>query len=268
MTFTVLLSVYAKESSANFNRSFYSIWDSQELKPEQIILVKDGPLSEELELAIDTWMSKLGDVLTIVPLPDNVGLASALNEGLKYCRHDLIARMDTDDIAMPKRFAIQLEFMDKNPDIAASSGCIEELDDSGNIVGLRKLPLDHAEIVHFAKRRSPLSHPAAMFRKEAVLAVGGYPLFRNAQDYALWSLLIVRGYKLANLSDTLVKMRTGSDMYKRRGLKYLKMEIGLLNFQHKIGFISRLDFLINAVSRAVLRISPVFLKKALYLKVR
>lgn len=266
--FSALLSVYAKENPVYFNMAFASLWDNQSLKPSQIVLVKDGPLPPDLDSTLASWSARLGDVLTIISLPENVGLAAALNKGLEYCKFDLVARMDTDDLAMPDRFLKQLEFMTNNPEVTASSSFIEEFDDSGLFLGLRKLPLSHAEIVKFAKRRSPLSHPATIFRKEAVLSVGGYPLFRNAQDYALWTLLIINGYKLANLPDVLVKMRTGSEMYNRRGLDYFKKELQLLRYQRRIGFLSWFDFLMNVLSRGFIRLSPVFLKKWLYRMIR
>lgn len=256
--------MYVKERVSNFNEAFSSIWDQQTLKPSQIVLVKDGILSSELDGAIESWKSRLGDTLTVVSLPENLGLAKALNAGLKHCQYELVARMDTDDISLSRRFDSQVRFMGQNPEVVASSGFIKEFDDLGRVLGLRKLPIQHSDIVKFAKRRSPLSHPAVIFRRDVVLAVGGYPLFRNAQDYALWSVLIVKGYKLANLPEVLVKMRTGNDMYNRRGYSYLKKEMELLKFQYKVGLLSATDFLFNLVSRTALRLSPNFVKKFLY----
>jgi glycosyltransferase involved in cell wall biosynthesis len=128
MHFSVLLSLYTKENPLYFNQAISSIWDEQTLKPNQIVLVKDGPLTPELDQAIDEWGKKLGDILTIVALPENIGLGAALNEGLKYCKYDLVARMDTDDISLPERFEKQISFMANNPDIAVSSTWIEEID--------------------------------------------------------------------------------------------------------------------------------------------
>lgn len=263
MSFSVLMSVYAMEIPQYLDHCFQSLL-TQTLNANEIVLVKDGPLTSELDAVISSWELKLGDVLKVISLDTNMGLAYALNEGIKVCKYDLIIRMDTDDIALPYRFEIQVKFMRHNPNVVASSGSIEEFDDSGSILGLRKLPESHDEIVRFAKRRSPLSHPAVIFRKDVVQKVGGYPLYRNAQDYALWSVLIVNGYKLANIKDVLVKMRAGSGMYKRRGYEFLKKEIELLRFQRQIGFLSRYEFLFNLCSRTVLRMAPLSLKKWLY----
>lgn len=119
MPFSVLLSLYEQETSTFLDQAIFSIWDSQDLKPSQIVLVQDGPLTAELKAVIIEWKNKLGAILTIVPLEKNVGLAAALNEGLKHCHYELVARMDTDDIAMPTRFEKQIAFMQQNPDIAA-----------------------------------------------------------------------------------------------------------------------------------------------------
>jgi glycosyltransferase involved in cell wall biosynthesis len=124
--FTVLISIYEKENSVYFDRAMASIWDAQTLKPDHIVLVKDGPLTPELDESIAQWQRKLGDILTVVTLPGNVGLGAALNEGLKYCKYDLVARMDTDDIALPERFERQVLFMENSPDVAVSSAWLEE----------------------------------------------------------------------------------------------------------------------------------------------
>lgn len=265
MTFSALLSIYSKEQPSYFQAALTSIWDEQTLKPTQIVLVQDGLLTKELEGIITEWQEKLGSILTTVPLKQNVGLAAALNEGLKHCQYELIARMDTDDIAMPTRFEKQIAFMQQNPDIAASSAQIEEWNTAlTQKLDQRTLPTAPAAVARFAKRRSPLSHPASIFRKSAVLDVGGYPPLRKAQDCALWALLLVNGYKLANLPDMLLKMRTGDELLTRRGWAYFKQELLLLKFQKEVGFLSSRDFLINATLRAALRLPPNFIKNIIY----
>lgn len=261
MSFSVLMSVYLEEKPNNLKFCLQSLAD-QNLKADEIILVEDGPISSDLRDIIEEFRIKLN--IFSISLDNNVGLGCALNEGIKKCSFELIARMDSDDIAMPERFQKQVDFMQCNPDIAASSSFIEEFNEFAEIQSKRVLPLTHDELVLFAKKRSPLSHPAVIFRKRAILDVGGYPQFRNAQDYALWSLLIVKGYRLANLPDVLVKMRTGPEMMIRRGPEFLKHEILLLKFQRSIGFLSLYEFIYNLFSRSVLRLSPLFIKRLLY----
>jgi len=261
MALSVLVSVYSKETPENLSECLQSLCE-QTLKADEVVLVEDGPISAALKNVIEQFRAVLN--IVSVSLAENVGLACALNEGLKHCKHELVARMDTDDIALPERFEKQVAFMQSKPDIAASSGVIEEFNEAGVVTSKRVLPLEHSEIVAFAKKRSPLSHPAAIFRKSAVLDVGGYPMFRKSQDYALWSLLIVKGYKLANLPDILVRMRTGSEMLGRRGFYHLKNELKILSYQRDIGFLSYSEFVFNAIGRTVLRLSPNFIKILLY----
>ena len=265
MRFSVLLSIYHKEQPSYLQAALTSIWDEQTLKPTQIVLVQDGPLTEELNTVISEWQHKLGAALITVPLEHNVGLGAALNIGLQHCEHELVARMDTDDISMPTRFEKQIAFMQKNPDITASSAQIEEWNtELTQKLDQRNLPLEPSEVRRFAKRRSPLSHPVSIFRKSIVLEVGGYPPLRKAQDSALWALLLAKDYKLANLPDMLLKMRTGDELLTRRGWFYFKQELQLLKFQKDIGFLSSSDFLINAMLRAILRLSPNFVKNLIY----
>jgi len=265
MTISVLLSVYRGEKPAFLEQAISSIWEAQTLKPGQIVLVQDGPLTQELNDVIHRWELYLGDLFTSVLLPHNVGLGTALNEGLKYCRYELVARMDTDDIAIPDRFHKQIRFMNDNTEIIAVSGCIEEWDnDMTYRIGQRRLPLLPSELILFAKHRSPLNHPAVIFRKSAIFAVGGYPELRKSQDYALWSLLLVNGKKLANLPDVLLKMRAGENLHMRRGKEYLKNEIRLLQFQYQIGFLSIHELIFNLVGRSLLRLLPTWLKAFLY----
>lgn len=126
MKFSVLLSLYKKEKCQYLSKAMASIWSNQLLKPNQIVLVKDGLLTPELDAEVERWQAELGEVLTVVSLPSNVGLGAALNHGLLYCKYELVARMDTDDISLPDRFKLQVAFMAVNQGVAVSSGFIEE----------------------------------------------------------------------------------------------------------------------------------------------
>ena len=107
--FSVLLSVYHKEKAEFLDEALNSIV-CQTLKPDEIIIVEDGPLTNELNNVLDKFETE-NKCVKRVPLKVNSGLGKALNEGLKHCSNDLVARMDTDDIAFPDRFEKQVEFM-------------------------------------------------------------------------------------------------------------------------------------------------------------
>ncbi|EFF1817470.1 glycosyl transferase family protein [Escherichia coli] len=265
MKFSVLMSVYKDDNPLYLNQSIESIWIHQTLKPTQIVLVQDGVLTEALYGVVNKWKQKVGDSFTIVSLDRNMGLGAALNRGLLYCKYELVARMDSDDIALPDRFQIQVEYMIKNCEIIASSGYVEEWDEEmGTLLGIRYVPLETDSIIKMARFRSPLSHPASIFRRDIVLSLGGYPELRKAQDFALWSLLLKNKYKLSNLGTVLVKMRAGNSMIYRRGFSHLRYEMELLKYQRMIGFLPFGLFCVNFVLKAGLRLSPGFVKKIAY----
>lgn len=266
--FTVLLSVYQKESPLYLSQALDSIWYKQDLKPSQIVLVKDGPLTSELNAEIEIWCKRLGEVLTCVTLPSNVGLAAALNIGLEHCNFDLVARMDTDDVSLPERFKLQVSFMNANVNVAVSSGFIEEWNlDLSTQMSSRRLPLAHDDIVSFAKLRSPISHPAAIFRKSVILGVGGYYNI-YPEDHLLWVRVIQSGYKLANIPEFLLKMRTGEAFVTRRGYTFLKGELASYRLMYKSDFLSFCELVKVSFLRSVVRLSPSFMKIFMYKKMR
>ncbi|MCT4716363.1 glycosyltransferase [Enterobacteriaceae bacterium H18W14] len=268
--FSVLISVFKNDDPRYLQVALQSVFDLQTLKPEQIVIVADGQLQPIQRDVIDKFIKDVREgVVTFVQLPKNIGLAAALNEGLLHCRNELVARMDADDISLSTRFEKQIEFMNNHPDIDVCGTLIDEIDTETEVyISTRKVPLHHDDIVNFAKKRSAVSHPSVIFRKSKVLAVGGYPLFRKSQDFALWSLLIVNNARFANLSEILLKMRSGHDLMARRGLAYLKYEYQVISFQHQIGFITTGQFLKFAMLRTFFRIMPSGLKKGLYKIVR
>lgn len=260
--FSVLMSVHASEQSSYLEACLESLL-GQSLLASEVVLVEDGPLPKILRESIEKFRNVLP--LISVKLASNIGLACALNEGLRHCRYDIVARMDTDDVCVPERFEKQISFMSRHPEVDVLGAMVEEFDCSmQHSLGIRQLPLTHAELFRFAKMRSPISHPTVVFRKQAVLGVGGYPSFRKAQDYALWSLMLTKNYHMQNMDEVLLKMRAGSGMMARRGSEYLKHELAILKFQLNIGFISRREYFFNYMIRSVVRRSPVSIKKILY----
>lgn len=107
MRFSVLLSVYKKEQPVYLQQSLDSLFNKS-LLPNEVILVKDGPLTNELEEVIVRY-TQMYPTLKVVSLLENQGLGKALNEGLKHCSYELVARMDTDDISKSDRFERQIE---------------------------------------------------------------------------------------------------------------------------------------------------------------
>ena len=226
--FSVLISIYYKEKPEYFDRAMLSIWDEQTIKPDEIVLVQDGKLTDELYVSINQWQDKLGDIFKTIPLETNVGLGNALNEGIKHCSHELVARMDTDDISLPDRFEKQLKVFE-NSNIDICSSWISEFDnDEAKIISYRKIPEKHDEIVSYSKNRNGVNHPAAMYKKAIVEKSGGYKKMMWFEDYYLWGRAIAGGAKLYNIQESLVSMRAGHEQLERRsGFKYAMSEINL-----------------------------------------
>ena len=264
MAFSVLLSLYHKENPEFLRQSLDSIF-SQTLRPDEVILVEDGPLTAELYAILDEYEEKYAG-LKRVRLSENGGLGRALNQGLKHCTQDLIIRMDTDDICFPDRFEKQVTFMEKHPDISASSGWIVEFEgNTDNRIAIKKVPEENDEIRKYGTYRNPLNHPATIFRKKDIEAVGGYQHFPLFEDWYLWSRLMARGYKLYNLQSPLLYFRTSPDMYKRRGgIKYAYDSFRFQLTLHKLGLITYLQAIKAGVLRGAVYIMPNNLRKTIY----
>lgn len=262
--FSVLLSIYYKERPDFLRQSLDSLF-SQTLLPTEVVLVKDGPLTKTLDIIIEEY-SKRYLQLKIVSLSVNQGLGKALNEGLKYCSYDLVARMDTDDIAKPNRFEKQLDVFNNHPEIDIVSSWIDEFEgDTNHILSIRKLPEYHKEIYKFAKKRNPINHPAVMFRKSSVLAAGGYKHFPLFEDYYLWVRMLMNGAKFYNIQESLLYFRSSSDMFKRRGgINYALMELKFEQELLRIKFIDKSIFIKNILIRFISRLIPNKLRTIIY----
>jgi len=198
-----------------------------------------------------------------------MGLGDALNEGMKYCTNELVARMDSDDIALPERFEKQLGvFMGDSIDVC-SSWVGEFDDDEYRVLSYRKLPEEHEQIVKFFKTRNGINHPAVMYRKSTVELVGGYRKMIGFEDYYLWVRLIQAGAKLHNIQEPLVNMRAGRGQIERRaGLKYMIQEFRFLMKLREIRFLSFTQLCGNVMLRGVVRVLPKILVRKVYSVIR
>lgn len=236
MKFSVLLSLYCREISQYFEQALVSIWDSQTIKPNEIVLVVDGKIGEELEVCVERWYEKLDSVLKIIQLEENVGLGKALNEGLKHCSNEWIFRMDTDDICTSDRFEKQIKFIQQNPDVVLFGGQILEFDQAPNdSTVIKSVPISHQDIKCFAQKRCPFNHMTVVYKKSVILGLGGYQHHLFMEDYNLWLRVIGAGYKVANLEDVILYARVGNGMHARRkGYEYIKSEKQLLNLKKEL----------------------------------
>ena len=219
MTIAVLMSVYKKEKADRLDRCMQSIWDDQTRKPDQVILVEDGPLPQELHEVIDAWKQKLQGVMDVLVNEVNLGLTKSLNKGLSIVKTDLIARMDTDDQSTPIRFEVQEKFMIEHPEIDVLGGAYNIMDDKGVVQYAKYFKHSHEEMLKQICWRCPLSHPTVMMRTSMFKEKGlKYDeRFRNSQDIALWVDAVQTGCRFANSDDIVLNFTEDNDVYKRRG---------------------------------------------------
>ena len=262
--FSVLLSVYKNEKPKHLKDSIVSISTKQSLPPSEIILVKDGRLSSNLDVTINKLQKNIS-CLKVYGYDQNKGLGYALNFGLKKCKYDLVFRMDTDDISHPKRFEEQIKFMNQNPEVSIIGCFIEEFYEKiGDINRFRYVPTSSNDINSKKFMKNPFNHMTVLFKKSMVQKVGGYIDMPGYEDYYLW-IRLLKSHIGLNLNKTLVYARVGNNMIKRRhGFEFLKKE---MFFQLKIleeGHITIITFLQNVFLRAFPRILPLNLLKLIY----
>ena len=270
MKFSVLMSIYCKESPKYFDRAMRSIWDEQAIKPDEIILVQDGRLTDELYLVTSQWQEKLSNTFKTVLLEQNVGLGDALKIGLDNCSNDLVARMDTDDISHPDRFKIQVQHMKENLDCDIVGSFVTEFNDNPDIViSSRTTPSMHEDIVVSAQMKNPFNHPTVMYRKSSVIKAGNYKKFHGFEDYYLWVRMIMNGACCFNINKPLVNMRAGYAMLSRRGgIRYAINEIKLQYKFLEIGFVSNFVFMKNILIRTPVRLLPNVVRSYVYKIIR
>lgn len=202
---SVVMAVF--NGAEYIRESLHSILN-QTFQDFELIIVDDASTDN----TVNVIKEYKDDRIVLICNDENMKLPKSLNKGIKFARGKYIIRMDADDICMPNRFAKQVSFMEKHPDIAASSGNYYTIDDRGKIkrkfgLKIRSWRLTGKMLNRYVLIPSPLVHPAAIIRKkifdEGILYNEDYT---SAQDYELW-LNIHRFYKLGNIPDVILKYR-------------------------------------------------------------
>lgn len=268
--FSVLLPVYVGDQPEFFFRAISSATREQELRPRQLVVVCDGPVPEEISeflhrAARGEETEVLGNTdVRVVRLKHNMGLANALNIGLAHCSHEIVARVDADDISLPQRFAIQIPLIEGGLGLLGSA--IQEFSDDEAEAGLvRSMPTSEEEIRRVISYRSPFAHPSVVYRKSAVEAVGGYEHLQLMEDYLLFARMVAAGVPCGNTPEVLVRYRVGSGAYKRRGGRHmLRSEMRLQKIFRSEGIVSDAQFARNLAIRGGYRLIPTDLRQLLY----
>lgn len=265
MQFSVLISIYNKENPIWFREALDSVF-AQTIHPTEIVLVEDGPLTPELYAVIDEYKEKY-PIFNIVKNETNLGLGFALRNGVNAAKYDILARMDTDDIIPPHRFATQLAKMEEGYDVVSCWSTLF-LNDMNNVIAVKTRPEHHNDIVKLAHKRSPVCHAAAFMRKSAVLEAGNYQHRQHYEDYNLWVRMILKGAKFYNVQESLYDVRTTKAQLNRRaGFSFLKNELKFLKEFYDLGFYSFGDLIRNSSIRIVTRLIPNGMRKMIFKKI-
>ena len=264
--FSVLISVYKEENAIFLKEAIESVSFAQSIKPNEIILIKDGFLTPELESMILDLTMRI-PFLKVFGYKVNKGLGYALNYGLGKCSNELVFRMGSDDISLPLRFEKQLKYLENNPNLSIVGSSISEfLHKPDDILQLRQVPLTPEDIVLKKDKRNPFNHMTVLFKKSIILEVGGYIDMPGYEDYYLWMRLL-QEHKGANIYEPLVHARIGNNMIQRRqGIVFLKKEIKFQNRLLHNKLINYAKYIRNIIIRGIPRILPVFLLQFLYTK--
>ena len=261
--FSLLVPVYHGDRPDYLRRAFRSAVDDQTVRPDQVVIVRDGPVRDELARCLSDLQAASPVPVTLVPLERNGGLGPALDRGLAASRFDVVARQDADDVSMPHRFEVELPLI-ADADIVGS-GLLEFVTETDDIVGQRVPPVGAVQIQRYARMHDPFNHPTVVYRKTAVLAAGGYGDLRLMEDYALFARMLLGGARAVNVPEPLVWYRVGEAAFKRRGGRdLLRSELRLQREFRRLGFTSRPQYARNVLIRGGYRLVPWWCRRAVY----
>lgn len=261
--YSVLMSLYKKEHPEYLKLALDSMI-SQTIKPDEIVLVEDGPLTDELYAVVEKYKNHLH----IVVNETNLGLGLALNRGLEACQNELVARMDTDDVSKPDRCEKQLKRFGEKPELSIVGSHIDEfVGDPSNVISHRRVPLTSEAIYNYAKKRSAFNHPAVMYRKSAVLAEGGYSDLKRNQDVDLFGRMLFKGYKAENIDEALLWFRSSDELaVRRKSWENTRSYIATIKKFWKMGYSSFGSYVMVAVAQTGMYFMPVRIQNWIYKK--
>ena len=274
--FSVLMSVYRNDDPDHFDDAMTSVMIDQSRRPDEMVLVVDGPVGKELNDRIERWERRYvrpgRSIQTqVIRNPQNIGLAASLNRGLARCRYELVARMDSDDVSLPDRFEDQIGHMIQNQQTSLVGSWYRQFDRAmQRCLTDRKLPTDRKRLTRYAKTRTPFNHVTAIFRKSQVQRVGGYPRIEGfLEDWWIGLRLMKHGYRIDNLPKYHVHVRGDEQFVRRRGgWGYLKHEWHNLFKMCEERLITRGELLQNICLRSTVRLMPNRIRGSIYRLIR
>ena len=270
MKSSVLMSVYKNDSPDFLKLALESIYDKQTRKPDEIVIVFDGPLTDELYMVLREFQAGKEDIVFYYPQERNRGLGEALRIGSEKCTGDYILRMDSDDISDPRRFEIQIAYVEAHPEIDILGTDIAEFNFSADEENkrVRACPAYHDDIVKMGKKRNPMNHVTVCMKASALKKSGGYQTLLLLEDYYLWLNMIAAGCKLANINESLVYVRVGNGFDSKRGSKQRISGWRVLqNFMLEHDMITKHEARMNMLYIWAFVKTPAFIKRFLYDKI-
>lgn len=263
-SYSVLMSIYKKENPAFLIQSLDSVLN-QTVFPSEIVMVKDGLLTRELEAVLEEYDSKFPGLFNFVSYDINHGLGYALHQGMLACSNEIVARMDTDDVARPDRMEKQLVAIESGLDMVGSD-VIEFVTSPDNPVAITDLPKGIDAIRSYSRRRNPFRHPPMTFRKSKVIEAGNYSSqFLYFEDWDLFNRMLACGCQADNLSEPLVAMRVSDDFYSRRGgVQYLKYAKAFKRAQLERGYFTKRDYICSYLPHAIVCLMPNSIRALIY----
>ena len=261
--YSVLMAVYGKDNPEYLRQSIESMLN-QTIPPEQFVLVQDGPLTEDLYSVIDSYVKKTA-TFTIIRIETNLGLGNALDKGLQYCRNELVARMDADDISRPTRCEKELQLFEDNKNLSICGCNIDEFyGHQSNVRTSRVVPSEYKDILKFMKKRQPFNHPTVMYKKTKVLESGGYTLLKRKEDFDLFSRMLLNGNYALNINKSLYLYRADENNYRRRkNWVNAKSAITVYTRHYKRKGCSFIDWIIICTAELLFWLAPYSLMKLL-----
>ncbi|MGN1114581.1 MAG: glycosyltransferase [Oscillospiraceae bacterium] len=265
--YSILMSVYSGEKPEYLKASLESMFN-QTYQSDDLVLVCDGPLTKELDEVIGSFEVKYPDIFRVIRSEKNVGTGQCANIGIDACRHELIAKMDSDDIALENRFEKQISAMSKYPEINMCGGFIQEFDtDTGENIAVKKTPEDDAAIHQYAKRRNPFNNQTLIFKKSLAKSVGGYSDIKRCEDYEFVVRMLDSGGVGMNIQDVLVKYRVSANNYERRSnWNNTRSFIAVRWRIFRMGYSNIIDFIIPCLMQLGIFILPKSLTGKIYKK--
>lgn len=237
-----------------------------------VYIMVDGPVEKQVEFYLAGLSN--GEHFNVEFCEENCGLATRLNQIVDKVvavgGYDYIARMDADDISAVTRFSKQVEFLTLNKNVSVVGSDMIEVNESGDKLFYKSMNSEHDDLYANIIRRCPLNHPSVMFRTEIFHdpMIRYKPWLKNTQDYYLWVDLFDAGYRFANINEALLYFRIDGEFHSRRGLKKAVNDFNSRRYAFKVLRCYSFLNIIHTGLLFVLRVSPSFVKKIAYSKLR